>query len=329
MQKISIIVPVYNVSQYLGKCLTSLVEQTYSNIEIICVNDGSTDSSGEILDRFVNEDSRICILSQKNSGPSIARNEGLKRCHGDYVLFVDADDYLEADACSNLVDVVSDKDVDVVGFSYKTFPNGHKVSYSMKTEKVLSPMQLLKSTTIPQTSNDLCFMWRYMFKRSFLMAYNIMFDNAIRIGEDMLFMMRVYSLAKNMLLLDYAPYNYRVDNTQSAMHNPAYNPYMEESLLTSYKLKKRYIVDNQWDNVTPFSFDLARYTIIQYYRMLIRNRRAKGESADKYIVEVLNLPMMRDAMTVIGFRNIFTNWKEYMVYLCMKFNILPILKRYY
>ena len=63
--------------------------------------------------------------------------------------------------------------------------------------------------------------------------------------------------------------------------------------------------------------------------MLIRNRRAKGESADKYIVEVLNLPMMRDAMKVIGFRNIFTNWKEYMVYLCMKFNILLILKRYY
>ena len=97
------------------------------------------------------------------------------------------------------------------------------------------------------------------------------------------------------------------------MHDKRYNPYMEESLSIVYDTKKRIILDNHWDELTPFSFDLANRAIKNYSCMLMNNRRTKGESKAKYIPEVLHLPMIQDAMKVIGYRNIFDNWKEYMV----------------
>ena len=329
MPTLSIIIPVYNAALYLDVCLESLVKQTYTDLEIICIDDGSTDASGEILRRFSQEDTRVRVFSQSNQGPSVARSLGISKSYGIYIMFMDADDFLDTDACEKLVYTMQQYAVDVVGFSYKTFPKGFIHRYSMRTEVVLRPSLLLSSTKKPQTSNDLCFAVRYMIKRSMIKKYNIKFNQHVRIGEDMLFVMELFSYAEYIYLMDYAPYNYRIDNPNSAMHNIKYNPYLEDSLTLSYQLKKQKIMANKWDKYTPFSFDLASYTIKIFWGMLIRNRRVNGETADKYIAEVLNLPMIQDAMKVIGLRNVFTNWKEYMIYLCMKFHILPVLKHYY
>lgn len=94
MKKISVIVPVFNVAQYLEQCLDSIIGQTYENLEIILVDDGSTDSSGSICDSYKNVDSRIKVIHKKNGGLSDARNVGLDNCKGDYISFVDSDDYL-------------------------------------------------------------------------------------------------------------------------------------------------------------------------------------------------------------------------------------------
>ena len=92
---ISVIVPVYNVENYLGKCLDSLINQTYKDIEIICINDGSTDNSLNILREYEQMDSRIIIIDQKNGGLSNARNIGLKEAAGEYIMFVDSDDWID------------------------------------------------------------------------------------------------------------------------------------------------------------------------------------------------------------------------------------------
>lgn len=96
---ISIIVPVYNTEQYLSKCLDSLINQTYKNIEIICVNDGSTDNSADILNEYDKKDKRVRMISQKNCGLSATRNTGLKNCCGEYVMFLDSDDWIDFDTC--------------------------------------------------------------------------------------------------------------------------------------------------------------------------------------------------------------------------------------
>ena len=103
---ISVIVPVYNVEEYLPKCLESIINQTYKNLEIILVDDGSTDNSGIICEDYAEKDKRIKVVHQTNLGISAARNAGLDLCSGDYITFVDSDDYIECDEIEVLVDQI-------------------------------------------------------------------------------------------------------------------------------------------------------------------------------------------------------------------------------
>lgn len=329
MPKISIILPIYNVEQYLEECLMSILHQSFFEFECICVIDGSTDRSEEILRKKTKGDTRFKILSQNNRGLSSARNVGIDKAKGEYIMFVDSDDFIDEDACEQLYSLVENEKVDILGSCFRTYPEGSVSKFSMRTGVLSTASDLLKSTLKPQSSDDLCFVWRYLIRRDFLNKNNIRFNPEIRYAEDMIFMMESFSYAKKIYLTDYAPYHYRTNNPHSIMHERKYNAYMENSLCMIYDIKKSIIQKNRWDEITPFSFDLAERTIKNYTRMLMENRKEKGETANVYIKEVLALPMMRNAFQVIGFRNIYSNGKEYFLYLCMKFQILPILKLYY
>ena len=116
--KISIIVPVYNAEKYLVECLNSLVEQTYKNIEIILIDDGSIDNSAKICDEYAKKDERIKVVHQKNSGVSVARNNGLDMHTGDYVMFVDSDDWIELNTCEILINNIISNDKDILIYNY-------------------------------------------------------------------------------------------------------------------------------------------------------------------------------------------------------------------
>ena len=113
---ISIIVPVYNTEEYLQQCIDSILEQTYSTLEIILVDDGSTDLSGSICDIYATKDSRIKVIHKKNCGLSAARNTGLDTASGDYICFVDSDDYIDTKLCERIVNILSETCVDIVAF---------------------------------------------------------------------------------------------------------------------------------------------------------------------------------------------------------------------
>ncbi len=117
-KKISIIIPVYNVEEYLRQSMDSVVNQTYKNLEIICVNDGSPDNSLEILKEYEAKDNRIVLIDKKNEGVAAARNDAMKIATGDYMMFVDGDDWIELNACERLVGVMSEYEPDVVMYSY-------------------------------------------------------------------------------------------------------------------------------------------------------------------------------------------------------------------
>lgn len=122
---VTVIVPVYNVEKYLSRCLESIVNQTYRNLEIILVDDGSTDSSGEICDEYASKDKRIIVIHKENGGLSSARNAGLDICsYGSYLMFVDSDDYLDVNAIEILIDHMQHYDADMVVFNfYATYEN--------------------------------------------------------------------------------------------------------------------------------------------------------------------------------------------------------------
>ena len=116
MVKISAIVPVYNVEKYLKECLDSIINQTLTDIEIICINDGSTDNSLKILNEYAEKDKRVKIFTQKNQGLSIARNNGMKYAKGEYISFIDSDDYIELNTFEKLYDKATRDDLDILMF---------------------------------------------------------------------------------------------------------------------------------------------------------------------------------------------------------------------
>lgn len=120
--KFSIIIPIYNVEDYLSKCLDSVIEQTLMDIEIICVNDGSKDKSLNILQQYSNNDNRIRIISKENGGLSSARNAGLKVAKGDYICFLDSDDYAEPNLCERLYTEILEYKPDIIAFGANIFP---------------------------------------------------------------------------------------------------------------------------------------------------------------------------------------------------------------
>lgn len=132
MVKVSIVVPVYNTSDYLNECMDSLVNQTFTDTEIICIDDGSSDNSLEILKEYENKYSNIRVFSQENSGQSIARNKGIDYSKGKYVYFMDSDDYLELTALEEMYDIASKNDLDVLMFKLINFDDGNDEKYTRR-----------------------------------------------------------------------------------------------------------------------------------------------------------------------------------------------------
>ena len=153
---ISIIVPVYNVERYLDECLDSLLEQTHRNIEIICVNDGSTDSSLRILERRASEDGRIRVISQENAGVAHSRNIALDAAQGDYVLFVDSDDYIDVRTCELLLSNAHETDADIVVFGGKTFPTMHWADASFASRDAVYKNDSIQALLTSRAARLLC-----------------------------------------------------------------------------------------------------------------------------------------------------------------------------
>ena len=134
--KISVIVPVYNAEQYLRECLESLVNQTLEDLEIICVNDGSTDSSPKILEEYASKDSRIKIFHQENQGVSAARNLGISKVQGEYLVFVDSDDWIELNALEILYKTIDKRKSDILLFSNYRYYGDSSVKRDTRLEKL-------------------------------------------------------------------------------------------------------------------------------------------------------------------------------------------------
>jgi len=205
--KISIIIPVYNVEQYLAECLDSVLRQTHKNLEIIIVDDGSPDNSCEIYNRYARQDSRIKIIKQSNGGLSAARNAGLEQASGDYIHFLDSDDHLvESDYYAKLLAAALSVNADIArsGFFYEFYL--HTVGYSSRIlTHIDEKMDLLKTrfTACP-----------FLYKTSFLQKHRLKFDTALYGAEDLLFSVQAAYYARQIILVPETTYYYR-NNTAS------------------------------------------------------------------------------------------------------------------
>lgn len=203
--RFSIVVPVYNAEKYIDRCVNSIINQTHKEIEIILVNDGSKDRSGEICDEYAQKDTRIKVIHKPNGGVSSARNSGLKKAIGDYIIFVDSDDWIEKDMIARLDKIlIEDKELDCIIYNLKNIEKSdiredellNNIAYLIKTEKINPP-------------------WNKVYKREILNKNNIKFDKKVQIGEDLLFNIQYLKNTKKIYLLNDILYNYVTENGQS------------------------------------------------------------------------------------------------------------------
>ena len=200
---ISVVLPVYNPGKHLVRCLDSLVNQTYSNLEIILIDDGSTDGSSLVCDEYAKNDKRIKCLHQKNQGVSAARNAGLAMARGDYIHFPDSDDYLEYNSYELLLDIIQKGNYDAVVFEYY-------VTYSNSEIRHLQPKDKYgcfdRSQTQIQLFTGFQFACTKFFKKE--LCENLLFREDIYRGEDTLFAAQALSRAERVLFSDYPLYHY-------------------------------------------------------------------------------------------------------------------------
>ena len=212
MPKISIIVPVYNVEKYLSVCLDSLLSQTLTDIEIICVNDGSTDDSLNILNKMSQKDSRIKIFSQKNLGAGPARNKGILNSIGEYIAFMDPDDfYPDKFTLEKLYKAAIKNQANICGGSLQTYENG-KVSEPCFKEAIFEKEGFLY---FKEYQFDYYYQ-RFIYKKKFLMDNNLYFPDYRR-GQDLPFFIKAMTLSEKFYALKDITYCYRISGNTSAL----------------------------------------------------------------------------------------------------------------
>jgi glycosyltransferase involved in cell wall biosynthesis len=262
--KISIIVPIYKVEHYLHECINSLVNQTYTNIEIILIDDGSPDNCGKICDKYMQKDSRIKVFHKENAGTASARNVGLDNSTGEWITFVDADDWLEKNALEQILYLIKHTDAEVIGFNHFYNQNDRQWKrVSINPDPLIcSGDEELKWLILGSIFPHYCVVknkfelaairgvWSKVFKRSFLENNNLRFDKNVNIAEDAIFCLDVFANANKIILHDIHILHYRIHNTsQIRTFHPNAIQINERAILCYYERIKQYLdTDEDYKN---------------------------------------------------------------------------------
>lgn len=208
---VSIIIPVYNVCDFLPRCIDSIIKQTYRAFELILVDDGSVDGSSEVCDHYAQMDPRVKVIHQKNAGVSTARNVGMDISSGEYLSFIDADDWIEPDYVERLASAIAEHNVDVaaVGFKY-IYENGKREEMEIcDAYEILSYTEALNQAMDP-IKPWVGFAWNKMIKRTIIMNNSIRFDTEISLCEDSLFNYTAFLHLKKVVKIPGSLYNYYI-----------------------------------------------------------------------------------------------------------------------
>lgn len=251
----SVVIPVYNAERYLIKCLKSVIDQSFTEFEVVIVDDGSTDASGEICDYFASEDSRIHVIHQANKGQTYARGVGCKASIGDYIIFVDSDDWLETNELMVLSKHIENNSSDMVFFDFYSHSEDGKSFLNVNREQLNEANQVSKSRLI----NDILFdqrcslgevsiypsLWSKVFKRELILDNYGTVDSRITVGEDLALVVQCTLVASKLSFCHEALYNYRL-LPDSVYHR--YNPKAISNLNYLYENLSKMLENNEDKN---------------------------------------------------------------------------------
>jgi glycosyltransferase involved in cell wall biosynthesis len=288
--------PVYNVEKYITKSIQSVLNQTYKDFELLVIIDGSPDNSKEIAETF--NDTRITIFEKQNGGLSDARNYGLERAKGEFIYFLDSDDWIEPNLLEDTISVFEKKDIDFVIFGY--FLDEEDLEGNVISTKEVSTrdIQFVKNNgdldLDVNTMNILGYAWNKLYRVSFLKVNNIIFDKGVSLVEDILFNSKVYKESNTLTFIDKRLYHYINRPSESLIktfHKNSFELYLEksksiESFLNAWNVANerknrilssvivsgiRYCVNNLF----AFKNSLTEAQKIEYIKMMLHNKETQ------------------------------------------------------
>lgn len=255
---ISIIIPVYNSEKYIGNCLESILKQTYKNIEIIIIDDGSTDDSAKICDAFSRKDNRIKVYHISNSGVAIARNIGLEKSKGKFIAFSDSDDLYEIDFLEKAITLI--EEADYFSGAFLTFSQTNKenlIDYLADTgkEEIILVEKYLKKMLDYQAGAYWGANWGKLYYKDIIYKNNIQFESKVQFAEDFRFNLEYLKYVEKVAISHFPVYKYRVDTTESLSKKRRNSKvYWKEYM----ELFKRYKILFEQKNLF-FKYDLKIY----------------------------------------------------------------------
>lgn len=303
MEIISIIIPVYNMEKHLARCLDSVINQTYKNIEIILVNDGSKDNSLKICREYQYKDNRIKIVDKVNEGVSVARNYGLEAATGDYIGFIDPDDWIEPNMYESMLETIKNNNCNIAFCNYF---KDNKFNSSPKTFKfkkdVLGKLDIIDELIgnmigiediIPRYYNVMGCVWRCLYKRDFIEKYQVRFKPGITIMEDLLFTIEALIYCDKVCINHKALYHY-MQNKASSLHK--YNKKMWLDQIDVHEALENMIKDADLDEYMRNRLD-SRY--IAMAACAIRNEMHKSDAKMKKKMEIVRYIIKDEKLKVV------------------------------
>jgi glycosyltransferase involved in cell wall biosynthesis len=265
--KVSVIMPVYNARDFLAPAIDSVLGQTLREIELICIDDGSTDGSLDILKEYRANDERVRIVTETNAGPAIARNNGIRRARGEYIAFLDADDFFEPDLIEELYNIAEADALDIAIADYDVY-NSRKSRF----EKPVYPekIEIFKSgkvTSVGEFPDELFFAtngaaWNKLFRTSFMMEHKLAFLPDVKIYEDVYFMIGALALACRIKMVNKVMVHHRLHSQQSRAK--LFRKYYAQ--IPEIYVKARDMLMSR-GMYSPLSFGYRNYTADRCYKL--------------------------------------------------------------
>ncbi len=282
--KISVIVPFYNREKTAERCLNSLLASTYENIEILAVDDGSSDKTVEILRSFAEQDNRVKVICQENSGPSAARNRGLDSATGELVAFCDSDDFVAPTIYERMMEAQKENNADIVicGF-FDNFENGNNILHKIAAKNSISQSEVRSNVIRHYYDGDptgLASLWNKLYKKAFLDQNALRFDESLHRAEDWWLNLHAYECANRITVIDEPLYYYVQDAGDSLMKK------MKSEYYWQWKASNAYLVQKNTE-CYHFEIDNDRFYREQLFTIhsLLLSMSSSSESLDTILAD--------------------------------------------
>ena len=339
--QVSIIVPVYNVENYIERCLNSLVNQTFKDIEIITINDGSTDKSLELLNKYAKEDIRISVIDLGDEGVSYCRNLGIEKANGKYIMFVDSDDWIDFNMVEVMYKKAEENNIDLVMCSYirefkdhskeKIFNLPEEIIYKedkVKNEllrKLVGPVK--EELSNPEMLDALGTVWGKLYRADIFKENKINFVDLKEIGsaEDTLFNIFTFNYLKKVMFLNKPMYHYWRDNPKSVTSQ--YNSKLKEQRKVFFKYISDFIKENNFEQVFEEALNNRICTSVLGLGLIecSKNNKISGINKIKNIKKIINEEYIRNAYKNLELKYFSIHWRVFYFFIKNKMSFCSYL----